>query len=85
MFKQGENPLKFHIPPGRSFPCDHTKKKKQLSDSPTATKESLKLLIEIVANNDFELGSVNIGIVFLSAKIQDREVLIKPPKDQWVK
>ena len=54
------------------------------SDSPTGAKESLKLLITLAANNDFDMASVDRKAAFLQAKTLDREVFMKPPKDQRV-
>merc|ERR1712101_98534 len=52
------------------------------SDSPTATKESFKLIMAISANYNFKIVSVDIRAAFLLAKTLDREVYVKPPKDQ---
>ena len=54
-------------------------KYKLQSDSPTVAKESLKLLIVLAANEDFELASMDIRAAFLQAKTLDREVYMKPP------
>ena len=47
-------------------------------------KESLKLLIALAANNDFELASIDIRAAFLPVKTLDREVFMKHPEDQRV-
>ena len=47
---------------------------KPQSDSPTAAKESFKLLMAVSANLGFKLTSVDICAVFLQSKILDREV-----------
>merc|ERR1712101_80300 len=52
------------------------------SDSPTAAKESFKLIMALSANYNFKIVSVNIRAAFLQAKTLDREVYVKPPKDQ---
>ena len=53
---------------------------KPQSDSPTVAKESLKLLIALAANNDFELTSMDIRTTILQAKTLEREVFMKPPE-----
>merc|ERR1712101_34810 len=52
------------------------------SDSPTAAKESFKLIIALSANYNFKIVSVDIRAAFLQAKTLDREAYVKPPKDQ---
>merc|ERR1712002_1035871 len=52
------------------------------SDSPTAAKESFKLLMALSANFNFKIVSIDIRAAFLQAKTLDREVYVKPPKDQ---
>ena len=52
------------------------------SDSPTAAKESFKLIMALSANYNFKIVSVDIRAAFLQAKTLDREVYVKPPKDQ---
>ena len=54
---------------------------KPQSDSPTAAKESFKLLMAISANFRFKLASVDIRAAFLQSKILDRDVYVEPPKD----
>ena len=50
-------------------------------DSPTAAKESFILLIELSANFNFKLASVDICAAFLQSKVLDREVFVEPPSD----
>ena len=45
------------------------------SDSPTAAKESFKLLMAVAANQNFKVVSMDIRAAFLQAKKLDREVL----------
>ena len=51
------------------------------SDSPTAAKESFKLLMALSANFNFKIVSMDIRATFLQAKTLDREVFVRPPKD----
>ena len=57
------------------------KKEKPQSDSPTAAKESFKLMMALAANNGFRLVSMDIRAAFLQAKMLDREIYMKPPPD----
>ena len=52
------------------------------SDSPTVAKESFKLLMALSANFNFKIVSMDIRAAFLQAKTLDREVFVRPPKDQ---
>ena len=54
---------------------------KPQSDSPTAAKESFKLLMALAANFHFKLASVDIRAAFLQSKVLDREVFVEPPAD----
>ena len=54
---------------------------KPQSDSPTASKDSFKLLMAVAANNGFRLASVDIRAAFLQSKALDRDVFVKPPED----
>ena len=45
------------------------------SDSPTAAKESFKLLMALAANQNFKVVSMDIRAAFLQAKKLDREIL----------
>merc|ERR1712112_399306 len=51
------------------------------SDSPTAAKESFKLIMALSANFSFKMVSMDIRAAFLQAKALDREVFVRPPKD----
>merc|ERR1712215_241590 len=48
------------------------------SDSPTAAKESFKLLMALAANQNFKVVSMDIRAAFLQAKKLDREVDLFP-------
>ena len=50
-------------------------------DSPTASKESFKMLVAVAANSGFKLASVDIRAAFLQLKVLYREVLIEPTSD----
>merc|ERR1711867_396479 len=52
------------------------------SESPTAAKESFKLLMALSANFNFKIVSMDIRAAFLQAKTLDREVFVRPPPDQ---
>ena len=51
------------------------------SESPTASKESFKLLMVIAANFCFKLVSVDIRAAFLQSKVLDRNVFVEHPAD----
>ena len=54
---------------------------KPQSDSPTASKDSFKMLMAVSANSRFKLASVDIRDAFLQSKILDRDVYIEPLSD----
>ena len=54
---------------------------KPQSDSPTAAKESFKLLMALSANFGFKIASVDIRAAFFKIKVLDREVFVEPPPD----
>ena len=54
---------------------------KPQSDSPTVSKESLKILLAIAANNGFKLASVDIRAAFLRSIKLDRFFFVKPVPD----
>ena len=51
------------------------------SDSPTLSKESLKILMSIAANEGFEIQSLDVKNAFLQGKPIEREVFVEPPAD----
>ena len=52
------------------------------SDSPTASKDSLKLFLALAANEDFELKSLDVTSAFLQGRPLEREVYIEPPLEK---
>ena len=54
---------------------------KPQSGSPTAAKESFKLLMAISANFGFKLASVDIRAAFLQSRVLDKDVHVEPPPD----
>ena len=54
---------------------------KPQSDSPTASKESFKMLMAVASNSGLKLASVDIRAAFLQSKVLDREVFKEPPSD----
>lgn len=50
------------------------------TDSPTCSKESLRLLFSILAANNWSLHSIDIKSAFLQGQPLEREVYLKPPK-----
>ena len=57
---------------------------KPQSDSPTVAKESLKILIALASNKEFELASMDVRMVFLQVKTLYRDFYMRPPEDQKV-
>ena len=55
---------------------------KPQSDSPTASKDSFKMLMAVAANSKFKLASVDIRAAFLQSKVLDRDVFIEPPSQE---
>ena len=53
----------------------------QRRDSPTCTKDSLRLVLSIVAANSWNCNSIDIKSAFLQGNEIDREVFVKPPKE----
>ena len=54
---------------------------KPQSDSPTALKESFKLMMAITANSKFKLASIDIRAAFLQSPVLHRDVFVRPPED----
>lgn len=52
-----------------------------LSDSPTCSKESLRLILNIIATFNWKCQSIDIKSAFLQNKSIDREIYVKPPKE----
>ena len=51
------------------------------SDSPTLSKESLKLMMAIAANEGFEIQSLDVKNAYLQGSKIDRTVFVEPPAD----
>ena len=54
------------------------------SDSPTASKDSLKLFFTIAANESFSLKSLDVTSAFLQGYPLQRDVFIHPPQERKV-
>ena len=54
---------------------------KPQSDSPTVSRESLKVFIAVAANEQFKICAVDITGAFLQADRIDRELFLRPPVD----
>ena len=52
-----------------------------LSDSPTCNKESLRLVLNLIAASNWNCQSIDIKSAFLQNKGIDRDVYVKPPKE----
>ena len=55
------------------------------SDSPTCAKESLRIVLMLIAANDWKLNSMDIKTAFLQGKKFERDVFIIPPVEAKVK
>ena len=51
------------------------------SDSPTTSRDSVKIFMAVSANKGFQLRAIDIRAAFLQAEPLKREVFIQPPKD----
>ncbi|XP_066913250.1 uncharacterized protein [Clytia hemisphaerica] len=51
------------------------------TDSPTCSKEGLRLALTIIASNNWTLNSLDVKTAFLQGKEIDREVFVQPPKE----
>ena len=56
-----------------------------LTDSPTCNKDSLRVVIAIIASMEWTINSLDIKAAFLQGKELDREIYLKPPKEAKVK
>ena len=52
-----------------------------LKDSPTCSKETLRVLLSIIAQKKWKLNSIDIKAAFLQGENFDREIYISPPKE----
>ena len=55
------------------------------TDSPTAQKHSLKLLLALAVTKQWEIKTTDISSAFLQGDQMDRDVFIKPPKEVGTK
>ena len=51
------------------------------SDSPTAAKSTLRLVIALAANEEWDLETIDIKAAFLQGKGVDRDIYVVPPKE----
>ena len=51
------------------------------SDSPTLSKEALKVMIAIAAIENFTIRALDVTNAFLQGKPLEREVFVEPPRD----
>ena len=49
--------------------------------SPTCSKESLRTLFSVCAQNEWQLQSVDIKTAFLQGNLLNRDVYINPPRE----
>merc|ERR1712105_393602 len=66
---------------GRLVAKGFQEKSSPQADSPTMTRESLKLFFALAATQDFNLRRIDIRAAFLQAKDLEREIFLKPPPD----
>lgn len=52
-----------------------------VTDSPTGNKDSLRLVISLVASKEWSINSLDIKAAFLQGKELDREIYLMPPKE----
>ena len=55
--------------------------KEPRSDSPTLSKEALKMILAIAVNEYFSIRALDMTNAFLQGKPLEREVFVEPPKD----
>ena len=51
------------------------------TDSPTCNKDSLRVVISLIASKGWTINSLDIKAAFLQGKELDRDVYLKPPKE----
>ena len=76
-FKDSERKVKARLV-ARGFEEDSTHLKK---DSPTCTRECLRLVFVVAAINSWELQSLDISAAFLQGNPIQREIFLRPPDD----
>ena len=50
-------------------------------DSPTCTRESLRMIFAVAASMNWTINTMDISSAFLQGNLMDREVFVKPPKE----
>ena len=50
-------------------------------DSPTCSKEGLRISLQVIASNNWKINSIDIKAAFLQSKPIEREVFVKPPPE----
>lgn len=76
-FVNGERNVKAHLV-ARGFEEDTTH---MVKDSPTCTKESLRLAFIVATTKQWMIQSLDISSAFLQGDVIQREVYVKPPTD----
>ena len=54
------------------------------TDSPTCSKDSLRVVLSIASANNWEVNSLDVTAAFLQGKELDRDVYLRPPKEAGV-
>ena len=57
------------------------KKQEIEKDSPTCTSESLKMILSIIAQNEWVPNPMDVKTAFLQGDLLDRQVFLRPPKE----
>jgi hypothetical protein len=73
----GESIIKARLV-ARGFEETHNER----TDSPTCSKQSVRLLFSIASTFSWEVRSIDIKAAFLQGDLLDREVFVVPPEDQ---
>ena len=55
------------------------------TDSPTCAKETLRILLIVIASNNWKCQAIDVKTVFLQSKPIEREVYVIPPQNQMKK
>ena len=51
------------------------------TDSPTCNKETLRIVLSIIASKNWSLNALDIKAAFLQGKSLDRDIFLKPPRE----
>ena len=74
--KEGQQSLKARlVARGFEETCDIQ------SDSPTASKELMRIFLSILCSKGWDINSLDVKAAFLQSKTFDRDVFLKPPKE----